>query len=336
MTLAAPGLASVGATGQGSGVPDRASRRALMLPGLALLLLVALVLSLGLGALAVDPWTLHEDDLARGVVLGLRLPRALLALVVGAGLAVSGAVMQGLFRNPLADPGLLGVSAGGALGAAIAVVLFGGVVAPPLAAFVAALIATIVVGRLGRGGPGLLLAGIAVTSLCSAFTGLLMHLADDAQLRSLEFWLLGSLSGAGWPLVVATAVPVGVALALAIPAARQLDALLLGEREAAYLGVDVPALRRRAMIVAALAVGAAVAAAGFIAFVGLVVPHLLRLVGGPGHRWLLPASALLGASLLLLADTAARTVVAPSELPAGVVTALVGAPFFLWLMRRQD
>jgi iron complex transport system permease protein len=281
------------------------------------------------------------------LILGqIRLPRSLLGLAVGAVLALCGVAMQGLFRNPLADPGLVGVSSGAALGAAIALVVGAGqlpeVFAPYLlsaCAFAGGLGVTALVYRLGRRDgqtsvTTMLLAGIALTALAGAAIGLFTYLADDSTLRTLLFWNLGSLNGASyarlWPLLL-----VSVAVALWLPRrARALNALLLGESEARHLGFDVARLKRELVFCTALGVGAAVAAAGLIGFIGLVVPHLIRLLVGPDHRVLLPASALAGASLLLLADLLARLALAPAELPIGIVTALLGAPFFLYLLLR--
>nr|WP_307324450.1 MULTISPECIES: iron chelate uptake ABC transporter family permease subunit [Pseudomonas] len=278
----------------------------------------------------------------------IRMPRTLLGLAVGMVLALCGVAMQGLFRNPLADPGLVGVSSGAALGAAVAIVggaAFGGLpeaFAPYLlsaCAFVGGLLVTALVYRLGRcdgqtNVATMLLAGIALTALAGAAIGLFTYLADDATLRTLTFWNLGSLNGASyarlWPLLLAT-----LAVVLWLPRrARALNALLLGESEARHLGFDVERLKRELVFCTALGVGAAVAAAGLIGFIGLVVPHLMRLLVGPDHRLLLPASALAGASLLLLADLVARLALAPAELPIGIVTALIGAPFFLYLLVR--
>ncbi|WP_177431517.1 FecCD family ABC transporter permease [Pseudomonas huaxiensis] len=283
------------------------------------------------------------------LILGqIRLPRTLLGLAVGAVLALAGVAMQGLFRNPLADPGLVGVSSGAALGAAVAIVgsaWVGGVpeaIAPYLlsvCAFLGGLGVTALVYRLGRRDgqtsvATMLLAGIALTALASSAVGLFTYLADDATLRTLTFWNLGSLNGASyqrlWPLVL-----VATAVALWLPRrAEALNALLLGESEARHLGIEVESLKRELVFCTALGVGAAVAAAGLIGFVGLVVPHLVRLLSGPDHRVLLPASLLAGASLLLFADLIARLALAPAELPIGIVTAFIGAPFFLYLLLR--
>lgn len=283
------------------------------------------------------------------LILGqIRVPRTLLGLAVGAVLALSGVAMQGLFRNPLADPGLVGVSSGAALGAAVAIVAgawYGGIsemIAPYLlsiSAFAGGLIVTGIVYRLGRRDGQtsvgiMLLAGVAMTALAGSIIGLFSYLADDATLRTLTFWNLGTLNGASyarlWPLLL-----VCVLVILWLPRrAKALNALLLGESEARHLGIEVERLKRELVLCIALGVGAAVAAAGLIGFVGLIVPHLVRLIAGPDHRVVLPASALAGASLLLLADVFARLVLAPAELPIGIVTALIGAPFFLFLLVR--
>lgn len=329
---------------------------------LGLLLALALWLSLALGpvslplgdtlraALRLAGVPLAADGLQQAeLILGqIRMPRTLLGLAVGAVLALCGVAMQGLFRNPLADPGLIGVSSGAALGAAVAIVggaAMGGmpeIFAPyllSLCAFLGGLVVTALVYRLGRRNgqtsvTTMLLAGIALNALAFACIGLFTYLADDATLRTLTFWNLGSLNGASyarlWPLLLVT-----LAVALWLPRrAQALNALLLGESEARHLGVAVERLKRELVFCTALGVGAAVAAAGMIGFIGLVVPHLVRLLVGPDHRVLLPASALAGASLLLLADLFARLVLSPAELPIGIVTALIGAPFFLYLLLR--
>ncbi|MNH10595.1 Hemin transport system permease protein HmuU [compost metagenome] len=329
---------------------------------LTLLCLLAIWLSLALGpvslplidtlragarliGLPVAGEGLEQAELILGQI---RLPRTLLGLTVGAVLALSGVAMQGLFRNPLADPGLVGVSAGAALGAAVAIVggsWMGGipeVFAPyllSLCAFLGGLGVTALVYRLGRRDgqtnvATMLLAGIALTALAGAAVGLFTYLADDATLRTLTFWNLGSLNGASylrlWPLVL-----VAVVVSLWLPRrAQALNALLLGESEARHLGIEVEKLKRELVFCTALGVGAAVAAAGLVGFIGLVVPHLVRLLAGPDHRVLLPASLLAGASLLLFADLVARLALAPAELPIGIVTAFIGAPFFLYLLLR--
>ncbi|WP_430012753.1 FecCD family ABC transporter permease [Metapseudomonas otitidis] len=334
----------------------------LLFIGLSLLLLVALWLSLALGPVSLPldatlrallrlvgvPLDGEGLEQAELILAQIRLPRTLLGLAVGAVLAVSGVAMQGLFRNPLADPGLVGVSSGAGLGAAVAIVggaALGGLpeaLAPYLlsiSAFAGGFLITALVYRLGRRDGQtsvvtMLLAGIALNALAFATIGLFTYLADDATLRTLTFWNLGSLNGASyarlWPLLV-----VVLAVIAWLPRrASALNALLLGESEARHLGFDVERLKGELVFCTALGVGAAVAASGLIGFIGLVVPHLVRLLAGPDHRVLLPASALAGASLILFSDLAARLVLSPAELPIGIVTALVGAPFFLYLLLR--
>jgi iron complex transport system permease protein len=341
----------------------RALRRGLVLSGLAVLLIAAAIAAAATGAAGIPPGRLAAAlglvggpaaEIARDqlVLFSIRLPRIVLAVAVGALLATAGTIMQGLFRNPLADPGLVGVSAGAGLAAAATIVLgdtllagtrLGGAIGPellPLAAFLGALAVTALLYRIatreGRTSIAtLLLAGLALGALAGAGTGLLVFLADDRQLRDITFWTLGSLAGATWPKVAAI-TPFLVATLVALPViARGLDLLVLGEAEAFHMGVPVERLKRFAIVLVAAAAGAAVAAAGVIGFVGIVVPHLLRLVIGPGHRALLPAAVLLGGLVLLAADTLARTLAAPAELPVGIVTAILGAPFFLVLLLRQ-
>jgi iron complex transport system permease protein len=343
--------------------PVRARRRARWLLALAALALAAALASASLGSYPVSPRdavavllsTLGApvsvvDPGAEAVLLGARWPRVLLGGLVGSSLGVAGAVLQGVFRNPLADPGLCGVSSGAALGAVAALVLGGSVarwlpagMAPhlvALAAFGGGLLAVWVVARLatreGRTSTtGLLLGGVAVSALCGAATGWLTFAATDAQLRSITFWSLGSLGGATWRGLLATLPVFLVPLALAPRLAAPLDALLLGEAEAAHLGFSVDRTKRLALVAAALAVGASTALCGAIGFIGLVAPHLARLLVGALHRHVIPAAALLGAALVLGADLAARCLVAPAELPLGVVTATFGAPVFLGLLRNS-
>ncbi|OZI37489.1 iron ABC transporter [Bordetella genomosp. 10] len=279
-----------------------------------------------------------DDELWRNVLFNIRLPRVLFAAVTGAGLAVCGAALQALFRNPLAEPGLVGISAGGALGAVSAIVLTSGgyaVIAP--AAFAGSLAATAcayLVGRRAPGVAGLLLAGVAINTVAGSLIGLLTYLASDNQLRDLTFWSMGSLAGANWRLLAFLGPWTLLCSAWLIGQWRVMNALLLGEREAGHLGYALTSVRRRLVMATALIVGPLVAATGGIGFIGLVVPHLLRMTLGADHRRLLPASILAGALALLLADWLARVAVIPAELPIGLVTSLVGGPFFLWLLAR--
>ena len=270
--------------------------------------------------------------------------------MIGALLAMSGAIMQGLFRNPLADPALVGVSSGGAFAAAAAIVFTDSRIGEslrfmqnellPLAAFAGSLITTVVLysiaSRAGRTSIAIfLLAGLAIAAIANAGIGLLVFIADDRQLRDITFWLLGSLSGATWPKAATLAPVLALALIACVSIARGLDVLVLGEAEAFHSGVDVERLKRISIVLVSAMTGVAVSVCGVVGFVGIVVPHLLRMMIGPAHRLLLPASALFGAILMLGADTLARTIVAPAEMPIGILTAAIGAPFFLAILLRQ-
>lgn len=284
------------------------------------------------------------------VLIDIRLPRALLAMFVGASLAVAGAMMQGLFRNPLADPGLIGVSSGAALAAVATIALGNGIAAPilrpfgiyalPFAAFFGGVVVTgLLVAIAGRHGQlmvgTLLLAGIALGAFAGALTGLIAYASNDRELRDLTLWTLGSLGGASWPKVFAV-MPFALLVAALTPRLiRGLNGFLLGEAEAFHLGTDVERTKRAVIVATAASVGAAVAVAGIIGFVGIVVPHMVRIIAGPDHRVVLPGSALLGAALVLLADIAARMIVRPAELPIGIVMAAIGAPVLLHLVRRR-
>jgi len=324
----------------------------------------AFLLAVGYGALAIPParalailaeqlrlelpWDYSRQEEA--VLLAIRLPRAIAGILVGGALAAAGAALQGLFRNPLADPALIGVSNGAALAAVTAIVLgptLATLLPPglnqavlPLAAFAGGLVATFVVYRIAsRDGrtdvATMLLAGVAVNALAAAGIGFMVFLSDEQQLRDLNYWLLGSLGGVTWERILFAGLPMAAG-ALALPFfAPQLNALLLGESEAVHLGFHVERSKRLIIVLAALATGTAVALTGVISFVGLVVPHVVRLCVGPDHRLLMPLSVLLGASLLLVADLGARTLVLPAELPIGILTACVGGPFFLWLLIRR-
>jgi iron complex transport system permease protein len=297
---------------------------------------------------ALGDFILGDGGNQASVIIGkIRLPRVILAAVVGAVLAMSGAAMQGLFRNPLADPSLIGVTAGASLGASIAIVASGstlsgllGVSLVSLGAFVGGLLAVIVVFRLATSASGtsvatMLLAGIAITALAGAITNMLEFYADNAMLRRISLWRMGGLDGANYQRVL-LACTIGGLVLIALPRyAAALNALLLGESEARYLGVDLHRVKTGLIIIVAIGVGTSVALAGTIGFVGLVVPHIMRMLIGPDHRALLPASALAGALLLVLADTVARVALAPTELPVGVVTALIGVPFFISLLRQR-
>ncbi|MEP8910863.1 iron ABC transporter permease [Enterobacter mori] len=314
---------------------------------LAALLSLLTFTATGFGALRLPVSLLWNgsDEALRQIWLTIRLPRVLLALVIGGSLALAGCVMQGLFRNPLADPGLLGISSGAALAVALWVVLplslpaLVMLYAPMLAAFLGALAATVAIFLLSQQRNSslshLLLVGIAINALCGAAVGVLSWVSNDAQLRQLSLWGMGSLGQAQWSTLLAvTSLMVPTALVI-WRMANALNVLQLGDEEAHYLGVDVAVVQRILLLCSALLVAAAVAVSGVIGFVGLVVPHLMRMWLGADHRAAIPGSVLAGASLLLVADTAARTLVAPAEMPVGLLTSLLGAPWFLWLIFRR-
>lgn len=335
---------------------QRHVRGPLLIGVLAVLLVVVAVISAGRGAFPVPadqvlgsvfhrlgiPLGTQPEQLADRVLWGVRFPRVTLAILVGASLGCAGALMQGVFGNPLAEPGIVGISSGAAVGAIGAIVLglgsFGAwSISGP--AFVGGLLTAFLVYAVSRSNGRtevvtLILAGIAINTIAGAGIGLLTYFSTDSQLRSITFWSLGSVSSATWPAVAAVAPCALVGLALAPRFARPLDLMALGEQSARHLGVPVERTRVAVIMVVALLTAAAVAVAGSIAFVGLVIPHLVRMIAGPGHRILLPASALGGAVVLTAADLFCRTVAAPAEIPLGSVTALVGGPFFFWLLLR--
>ncbi len=322
------------------------------------LLLGALISSISLGAMPITfsdsfiallPIKSEIPEYVSVIIQQVRLPRTLLAIAIGGILALCGAVMQGLFRNSLADPGIIGVSAGASLGAAIAIVVFGSVLehtafllfgTVPLFSFLGGALATFAVYYMGTSRNGtsvniMLLAGVALGSIAGAGMGLLNYFADDEALRSLSLWTMGSLAGASWE-ALALAYSTLIFLACAFQFyAKPLNALLLGESEARHLGVNVQKLKRNLILLTAAGVGVTVALSGIIGFIGLVVPHIGRMLSGPDHRRLLPLSWVLGSLLLLISDMVARTVVSPLELPVGIITAIIGAPFFLGLLLKQ-
>ncbi len=321
-----------------------AGRRVALLSGAMVVLFSLALLSLRAGAVDVswsDFFALISgretgDPILQTVLFDLRLPRVLFAIIVGGALALSGAVMQALFRNPLAEPTLIGISAGASLGAVTALLLgFGSLLSTGLAGFVGATLATVaayLVGRRIPGVAGLLLAGIAINAFALSLVSLLITFASDTQFRSFAFWSLGSLTRASWSSLV-WLLPWSVLLSLWLVLRwRVLNALLLGEREAQHLGFNLKRVRLELIFGICLLVGPLVAVTGGIAFIGLVMPHVVRLWLGADHRLLLPMSWVGGATALLLADGLARLVVMPAELPVGVITSLVGGPFFLWLL----
>lgn len=354
-------MSQVAQTATAAARPIAASRLSFgaLLLGLAALLLLSVTLAVMLGPVPIAPgmvWRVALHRLAPGlvtpdweafqqnIVWAIRFPRVLLGGLVGAGLAVVGATMQALVRNPLADPYLLGVSSGASLGA-VAVILLGlswcGIFSLSVAAFLGALIAFVAVyllaqqdGRLTTG--RLILSGVAVSYVFAALTNLLIYNADDGEeVKSVVFWMLGSLGGARWDYLGLPAMALILGTLYLALRARWLNALSMGEETAATLGVDTSRFRQQIFALTALLTGTLVAVSGGIGFVGLMLPHILRLLVGADHRRLLPVAALAGAIFLIWVDVLARVVVAPQELPIGIITALLGAPFFIWLMRRS-
>ena len=318
--------------------------------GLGALFLLALTLGLSVGAVPLPIWDIvtgSADSLESTIFTQIRAPRVLLAAAVGASLACAGAVLQGLFRNPLADPGLIGVSGGAALGA-VAVIVFGswldippelaGYTMPVAAVFGALVVTGILYLFASRFGQfkivTVLLVGIAINALSSVGIGLFQYLSDDTQLRTLIFWMMGSFGRAQWGTALPCIAMMTLATFALIGRSGPLDKLQLGEFEAFHLGIDVLSVKRQVVLLSAVCVGAGVAVAGIIGFVGLVVPHIVRFTLGVSHRPLILGSALLGATLMVSADLVARTAVLPAEIPVGLVTSALGAPFFLWLITK--
>lgn len=323
------------------------------------ILLLAAISSVTVGPMNITLWQsvqsllFHSEQLAPHinlVVHDIRLPRTLLCMLVGAILAICGTVMQGLFRNPLAEPGIIGVSAGASLGAALAIVLFSDIsqhypqlmnlAAVPLFAFLGGALTTLLVYQLGTSKMGtsvtiMLLAGVAISALSGAGIGYLNFVADDQMLRDLSLWSIGSLAGANLSSLILCTITLSLLLTIFIAKSTALNALLLGEAEAYHLGIPLQKLKRQLILLTAVGVGVTVSVAGMIGFIGLVIPHLGRMISGPNHTSLLPISALLGALLLTGADMISRIALSPAELPVGIVTALVGAPFFIYLLFQQ-
>lgn len=329
---------------------------------LAVLLLVVMVWSVGIGAVSIPVpdvlailfkqlgWATGTVEVQQETVLTvIRLPRILLGVLVGGVLGISGAAIQGLFRNPLADPSLIGISSGASVMAVLMIVLqlkvfqhlssLSGLYALSLAAFAGAVVTTLLVYSLARRDgrtvvSTMLLVGIAINVLCEALRGLMMYLADEAQLRAISYWSLGSLGGASWEVLQVAAPFLILPIVLMPRLSKPMNAFALGESQAGHLGVDVSSLKRNVVILATLGVGVSVAVSGVIGFIGLVIPHVIRLLGGPNHRTVLPASALFGAIVLTLSDLVARTIVTPAELPLGIITGMIGAPTFLFMLLR--
>lgn len=331
---------------------------------ITVLLLVAILLGIGLGAVRIAPLQIlaifcsrmgiatgiDYSDSQEAVMMAIRLPRVLLAIMVGASLSVSGAALQGLFRNPLADPGLLGISSGASLAAVGAIVLglnsvtvltgILGVYSLSLITFSGALITAVIVYRISRSGgktiiSTMLLAGIAINALAAAGTGIFTYAANDVQLRSITFWMLGSLGGATWNNLIGI-LPFTLLPVIILPRfAKSINAFALGEGNAAHLGINTERVKTIVVLLTTLCVGASVAVTGVIGFVGLVVPHIIRLIAGPDNRYLLYIAPVAGALLLVSADIVARTLFIPSELPIGILTSMIGAPVFLYIVVKE-
>lgn len=329
-------------------------------PVLIVLLIAVLLCAIAFGAVSILPSDMFSSlkhfftgkdpaNIYEGVFIQLRLPRVLLCAITGAILAVSGVLMQGLFRNPIVEPGLVGTSAGAALGASIVFVMapkfspaiksITGPLLVPLVAFFGALLATYIVYALAKNAKrvsimSLLLIGIAVNAVCLSGTGFMSYIARDPQARSITFWNLGTFSGASWQQVFIVGTVATIIFIFSLRYSKQLNTLLLGEEEAGYLGVDADKLKMRIMLLNTAMVSVATAFVGVISFMGLIVPHVLRLLIGSDNKKLLPASMILGALLLVLADMCARLILAPAEVPIGIITSLVGAPVFILLLKR--
>jgi iron complex transport system permease protein len=329
-------------------------------PVLIVLLVAVLLFAIAFGAVSILPSDMSSSlkhffegkdpaNIYEGVFIQLRLPRVLLCAITGAILAVSGVLMQGLFRNPIVEPGLVGTSAGAALGASIVFVMapnfspalksFTGPLLVPLVAFAGALLATFIVYALAKNAKrvsimSLLLIGIAINAVCLSGTGFMSYIARDPQARSITFWNLGTFSGASWQQVFIVGTVATIIFIISLRYSKQLNTLLLGEEEAGYLGVDADKLKMRIMLLNTAMVSVATAFVGVISFMGLIVPHVLRLLIGSDNKRLLPASMITGALLLALADMCARLILAPAEVPIGIITSLVGAPIFIILLKR--
>lgn len=332
---------------------------------LILLLLTTVIVSAGVGAMYIKPLDIlrilgsqlglvilpEEASTAENVLLWIRLPRVVMGVMIGAGLAVSGMSMQALFRNPLADPTIMGITSGATLSAVACIVLLSassvaytegvlGFYTLNIATFIGTCITTMIIYQFSRSGgktvvTTMLLGGIAVNAICSSLTGFIIYTANDQQLRDITFWMLGSLGGASWNTVLGVLPFISIALLILPGLSKSLNAFALGESEAVYLGVNTSRMKFYVIALTAMSVGSAVAVAGMIGFVGLIVPHILRLWLGPDNRMLVITSALTGGILLTLSDLLSRTLVMPTELPIGIVTAILGGPVFIWLITKE-
>ena len=338
----------------------KSNTKALAIPFLIVLLIVVFIFSLGIGALKISGMEIiylflknmglanaEVEEVKEIVLYDIRLPRLIQTILIGAALGISGAALQGIFRNPLVEPGLIGVSGGAAVGAVV-VIIFGSYIALPVQnflgpymlpvfAFTGSLIATLTVYYIAKSVSKtnvtlLILAGVAIMALCQALIGLAIFYADDNQIRTYNFWILGDLSSGNWEKVITTAPLIIIPVIFILRHSKSLNAISIGEAEAYHMGVDVEKVKYLIIVLSALAVGTAVSLAGIIAFIGLVIPHLVRLAYGPDHKIVLAGSALGGGILLMAADIIARMVVTPAELPIGIVTAMIGTPFFIYLL----
>tara|TARA_B100000579_G_scaffold19370_1_gene13656 strand:- start:1102 stop:2121 length:1020 start_codon:yes stop_codon:yes gene_type:complete len=314
-------------------------------------LIVSILLAVTIGSFKISVFDIlfgELDELSRTILFTIRMPRVMLAAFVGASLAISGACLQGLFRNPLADPGLIGVSAGAALGAAFAIVFsshfislnFLGPYLIPFSAIIgsASVIIILFIITKGFGYDGvtyMLLAGIAVNAIAGVGIGLLTYISDDSELRSLTFWTMGSFGGITWPLIIPALVVILFSIIWIIGLSRKLDLIQLGDVEASRLGINIKKVRFGVIISSAVVVGISVALSGMIGFVGLVVPHLVRLLGGVNHLYVLIGSAIFGSILMVISDMMCRIIISPAELPVGLITSGLGSPFFLWLIFKM-
>ncbi|HTN17435.1 MAG TPA: iron ABC transporter permease [Chitinophagaceae bacterium] len=330
----------------------------------SVLLIISIMLGMGMGAVSISPLQVMAilakkigissgvsyTDVQESVLVAIRMPRVIMAVLIGSSLAISGAAMQGLFRNPLADPSLIGISSGASFAAVASIVLgistvtsitgITGTYALSFVTFFGALVTAIIVYRLSQSGgktiiATMLLAGIAINALAGAGTGIFTYAATDAQLRSITFWMLGSLGGASWNNVIGI-IPFTLLPVFVFPfMAKALNAFSIGESNAAHLGTNTELVKRIVVLLTALCVGASVAVAGVISFVGLVVPHIIRLTAGPDNRYLLLLAPVLGALLLVSADLVARTLFIPAEVPIGIITSMIGAPVFLYMVVKE-
>jgi iron complex transport system permease protein len=335
----------------------RFTNRTLIITGLGILLLVTLIFAVAVGPASIEAGTVFKIILskipiisltfqmagqksAEVIIFHLRLPRVIQGALIGASLAVSGVVIQGLFKNPLADPFVIGISSGGALGASIAIIIgLRGVYALPVLAFLGATSAAFLVYKIAKTGSGvvvetLLLSGIAVAYFFSSITSFILYTAGE-ELHQILFWIMGGLWASSWTKIEILAPTLLISFIVLQILARDLNALLLGEESAHHLGINVEAIKKLILLLASLLAGVAVSFAGTIGFVGLIIPHITRLLVGPDHRTLLPSSALVGAIFLVWSDTLARVLIAPSEIPVGVITAFFGAPFFMYLLKNR-